>query len=221
MKKTNAVIFGAIGTEISYTPKESDLIIAADKGFKTLGKRNIVPDLILGDFDSLGSIPTGENVMVLPIEKDDTDMAFAVKYALDKGIRQIFILGGIGKRLDHSFANIQLLSYIKRCGGRGFLLSDNEMLTVISDESIKLTGKAGQRVSVFSLSEKSMGVCERGFKYTLDNAELSNGFPLGVSNELAGERGEISVSSGELLIYADGVCDFISDNRNCKDNIKI
>lgn len=221
MKKTRAVIFGAVDTDISYVPDENDLIIAADRGYQTLKKRNIVPDLIIGDFDSLGSVPGGENVTVLPCEKDDTDMAFAVKVALDQGIRQIFILGGIGGKFDHSFANIQLLSYIAKRGARGFLLSDNEMLTVISDENIKLTGKPGQRVSVFSLSEKSIGVYERGFKYTLDNAELSNGFPLGVSNELVCEAGEISVCSGELLIYADGVCDFISDNRKASDNIKI
>ncbi len=213
--KRNAVIIaaGELG-EIKYSRHEKDFVIAADKGYIFSQSLGIKPDLVVGDFDSLGSVPKHDNVTVLPVEKDDTDTSYAVKVALDMGIKRIFILGGLGGRFDHSFANIQLLTYIARAGAAGFLVSDNEVMTVIKDVSAFLFGREGQTVSVFSLSGKSLGVCEKGFKYTLEDAELESGFALGVSNELAEQSAELSVKKGELLVYARGdMSDFTEKNR--------
>ena len=82
-------------------------VIAADAGIEKLNKAGIVPDLIIGDFDSLGARPSGENVRIFPVEKDDTDTMLCLKHAIGQGANDVTILGGIGGRLDHTFANIQ------------------------------------------------------------------------------------------------------------------
>lgn len=215
-KYDNAVIFAASDIRgVSYEKADTDLVIAADLGYKNAQNMNVYPDLVIGDFDSLGNLPEHKSVIKLPVEKDDTDTSFAVKKALTMGAKSIFILGGLGGRLDHTFANIQLLDYIADKGAQGYLINDGEMLTVIKNRDVRIHGKIGETVSVFSLSDSSQGVYERGFKYTLENAVIEKSFPLGVSNELSENVGEISVKNGTLLIYAgDTACDFIDKNRH-------
>ena len=75
-------------------PDDSDYVIAADAGYEYCRKNNIIPDLVLGDFDSLGAAPKHPNVMQLPVEKDDTDTVFAIKTGLEKGYRHFYIYGG-------------------------------------------------------------------------------------------------------------------------------
>ena len=201
-KYTNAVIIAAAPIEKSeYKKRESDLVIAADKGYLWANQKGIECDYVIGDFDSLGSVPSHRSLERLPVEKDDTDTAYAVKKALSLGAKRIFILGGLGGRLDHTLANIQMLSYIARKGAMGFLLNGDEVLFVIKDQTALLHGKIRTPVSVFSLSESALGVNEKGLKYTLDGASLENAFPLGVSNETKDECAEISVTEGELLVY--------------------
>lgn len=77
-------------------PDDSDYVIAADAGYEYCRKNNIIPDLVLGDFDSLGVAPKHPNVMQLPVEKDDTDTVFAIKTGLEKGYRHFYIYGGLG-----------------------------------------------------------------------------------------------------------------------------
>ena len=106
-------IFGALDTPIAdFKPQESDLIIAADGGYSTLTKLNIKPDLVVGDFDSLGSIPENENVVKHPVKKDDTDTLLAVKIGLEKGYKTFIIYGAIGGRLDHTVATIQTAAFV-------------------------------------------------------------------------------------------------------------
>ena len=94
-------IVGAAKTgSLRIDKKETDYIIAADGGYSTLIRENIKPDIVIGDFDSLKIRPNAENILNLPVEKDDTDMLFAVKHALAAGYRTIVLLGGMGGRLD-------------------------------------------------------------------------------------------------------------------------
>lgn len=220
-KKLNAVIFAAGEmSDIEYERRAEDIVIAADRGYLFAKCLGIEPELVVGDFDSLDSPPVREGVTVLPREKDDTDTAYAIKCALDMGVKRIFICGGLGGRLDHTFANIQLLTYIAEHGGIGYLVGERELMCVLRDTEALLHGEHGQTVSVFSLSERSSGVYERGFKYTLENSELKSGFPLGVSNELEAECAELSVANGELLVCANGsFTDFIAKNRLSKEEV--
>lgn len=215
-KYDNAIIFAASDISgVSYKKADTDLVIAADLGYKNAQNKSVYPDMVIGDFDSLGKLPEHKSVIKLPVEKDDTDTSFAVKKALDMGVKSIFVLGGLGGRLDHTFANIQLLDFIANKGAAGYLVNGGEMLTVIKNRKIRIHGSIGETISVFSLSDKSDGVYERGFKYTLNDAVIENSFPLGVSNELSETVGEISTDNGTLLIYAkDITTDFIYKNRH-------
>lgn len=93
-------------------PSEKDFIIAADAGYLQMAGLSAVPDLVVGDFDSMGQKPNHPNVVVYPKEKDATDMLLAIDEGLRRGYRKFVILGGLGGRLDHTLANIQALSYI-------------------------------------------------------------------------------------------------------------
>ena len=175
-------------------------IIAADKGIEKLNKNGVTPNVLIGDFDSLGFVPKGENVIKLPEVKDVTDIKAAVDYGFKNYCNLFYIFGGFGASPDHTFANYQILSEIAQNGGKGFLFGDGFCATVIKNSKIAFQKNSGGFVSVFSLSEKSSGVTEKGLKYCLEDAELSRNFPLGVRNEFLNECAEISVKNGSLLI---------------------
>ena len=196
-------IFGALETkDLPYIPNENDYIVAADKGLNSLRNLGIDPDIIIGDFDSLGFIPKGENVKVLPVKKDYTDVGFAVNYAFDLGFNEFIIYGAIGELLDHTVANLQLASYISKRGGKAVFVGENVFVTAITNSSLKILEGIG-RISIFSYGERACGVSVTGLKYTLENAELTNDFPIGVSNEFDGKDAIVSVENGTLLIISN------------------
>ena len=178
-----------------------DMVIAVDGGYKILSDRGITPDFVVGDFDSLGIVPEGENVTVLPSEKDVTDMFTAINLGMEKGSSVFYIYGGTGGRLDHTIANIQLLIFFAEKDIQLIFYGDGFAMTAVRHDSITLTGKSGNYVSVFSLTDVSGGVCLSGLKYELENYTLTSSFPLGVSNEFTDKTAEISVANGVLAVY--------------------
>ena len=183
-------------------PDDSDYVIAADAGYEYCRKNNIIPDLVLGDFDSLGAAPKHPNVMQLPVEKDDTDTIFAVKTGLEKGYRHFYIYGGLGgKRSDHTIANLQSLLYMANRGARGWLFGENCVWTAVKNGSIKLKGEGN--VAVFCFDGVARGVTLRGLKYEVTDAEISSDFPVGVSNSMAQTEASIEVKNGTLLVMYD------------------
>lgn len=191
--------------KISIDKKENDFIIAADGGLRYCERDNITPDLILGDFDSLGFIPEQEKTYVLPVEKDDTDTSFAVKYAMEKGYEKFVIFGGTGgKRADHTYANIALLAYISKNGGMGFLDCGDYTITSITNSKISFPEYLKGDVSVFSFDTISHGVTETGLYYNFDNTDVENSIVTGVSNSFTGQKSSVSVKEGTLIIYFSG-----------------
>lgn len=178
--------------------KKEDYVIAVDGGYEYLEGNRI--DLVIGDFDSLSYVPEHPNVIVLKPEKDDTDMMAALKEGLKRGYETFYIYGGCGGRIDHTLANIQSLAYLSQQGARGYLLYDNQVITIIQNDSIVFQRDKKGYVSVFSFGEKAEGVTLKGLKYPLENAVLSDKFPLGVSNEFTGVMSEISVKKGRLIV---------------------
>lgn len=216
MREPRCVIISAGSfTPIDIPLEEGDYCIACDAGFIYARDMGILPDLIVGDFDSLHEMgPDAERtldeikesdpdrIMQLEVKKDDTDTMKAVKIALSKGYKKIFLYGQLGgRRFDHSFANIQTLLYIKHNGGTGYIMDHDKMLMIAENETVKFNKGNTGYISVFSLSERSEGVTIKGLMYTLDRAELTNDFPLGVSNEfIIDEEAELTVERGTLLI---------------------
>ena len=166
--------------------KDDDFIICADTSFSEAIRQNIKIDLIIGDFDSghPQSFPTGIETITVPAEKDDSDTLLCVKEAIKRGFDKIVIAGGIGGRLDHTFSNIQTL-YYGRVNGVDISISD---------------GRNEYYLSVLAYSEKVTGVNLKGVKYPLENAEITNFFPIGLSNEIISESAEVSFSDGVVLV---------------------
>ncbi len=186
-----------------------DFWIAVDGGLghcKTLG---VKADLILGDFDSVSpedakAVQTlereaPERIFRLPTKKDDTDMLAALKEGMRRGYRDFWIYGGTGGRLDHTLANIQCLLYLKKNGAAGYLVDEDGMIFAIVDETVEFPQGRKGCLSLFSLTEESVGVTIRGMKYPLEKAVIRNDFPVGISNEFTGEKAAISVEKGQLV----------------------
>jgi thiamine pyrophosphokinase len=196
-------IFGAGDFDgMKKSPAPGDYVIAADGGYRHCIGAGIVPDLVLGDFDSLGAPPEHPNVMRVPAVKDDTDMMLAVKTALGMGAEEIIIYGGLGgKRLDHTLANIAALHYAHLHGAAAYLIGGGTTITVTND--IRFTADMRGYVSVFALGGEARGVEIRGLKYELTDAVLKPEFPLGVSNEFAGREARIWVKEGTIVVMTD------------------
>ncbi len=190
------------GLDIS--PNKDDLIIAADGGLKYLKEANIQPDIVIGDFDSLGYAPTGENIIKLNTDKDATDTYYAVEKGFDLGYRFFRIYCGTGGRIDHTVSNIQLLSHIAEKGGRGEMYDKDSILTAVKNGEFELSEKLSGYISVFSLSDESHGVYLENLKYELQDGVLTSTFSLGTSNEFVGKRGKIKVGDGTLLVVYPG-----------------
>ena len=183
------------------TPGPGDLVIAADGGFAALEGLGRSPDLVVGDFDSLGHRPDHPHVVALPVEKDDTDMHSAIRLGWERGYRAFRLYGGTGGRIDHTLANIQSLAWLASQRGRGWLVGPDWTATVLSDGGA-LTLEAGRRgtVSVFCLGDRAEGVDIQGLKYGLSDGVLTADYPLGVSNSFLGGESRVSVRRGKLLV---------------------
>lgn len=179
-----------------------DICIACDKGYVYAERLGIRPDIIIGDFDS-ASKPLNEDIPIIcyPKEKDDTDTMLAIKYALEQKFEHIVICCGLGKRLDHTLANLQSLAYIAKEGGIGELISDTEHVRTLSgNTSLILPRKAGYSLSLFSVTDNCEGISISGAEYNITDATVSNTFPIGCSNGWAEENVTISMQKGILLI---------------------
>ena len=182
--------------------RPEDFIIAADGGLKHTQKLELSPDLVMGDFDSLGFTPAGANVF--PQEKDDTDAMLAAREGLKRGYREFLFYGSLdGPRLDHTIANFQMLQFLADRGAVGYLVGRDYIVTVAKNGGISFPAGREGTISVFCCGPDARGVTERGLYYSLEDATLTSGFPLGVSNRFTEAPAEITVKDGSLLILWD------------------
>lgn len=202
---------------INISLEEGDYCIACDAGFVHAERMGILPDLIVGDFDSTRELgieamrsleeimeSDPDRIISLDVRKDDTDTIKAVKIGLEKGYKKFYLYGALGgHRFDHSIANIQTLLYIKHHGGCGYIMDSKGIMLVAENETIHFNRGNTGYISVFALTSVAKGVSLKGLMYTMENGSLTNDFPLGVSNEfIIDEEAEITVEDGALLITA-------------------
>lgn len=192
-------------------PTAEDYVIAADRGYDSLMAYGVVPDLAVGDFDSLGYQPDHPNVIQLPVEKDDTDMVFALRKGLELGYRRFLLLGGVGGRLEHTLANLQLLDWLTGQGGQGFLAGEKTVATAIrGPASLTFPAAMSGYLSAFCNSGTAEGVTLENLKFPLEHSTLTSSFPLGVSNQFLGQSARVSVEKGSLLLIWEDRGDFYS-----------
>lgn len=197
--KICSIICGAPDGSIDKSLVEG-LVICADRGLDHALAAGITPDIVVGDFDSsTAEIPKGaECIRVSPI-KDDTDTILAADTAIQRGYNRLRFFCAVGGRFDHTFANVQMLQYLRTKGAGGVLYGGSEKLYLLcAGESAEIAEFNGF-VSVFALSDFAV-VNEIGMKYPLSQYRLESGFPLGVSNEVAAGGGRIEVLEGAALI---------------------
>ncbi len=183
------------------SPAPEDLLIATDGGCGYLLNAGVRPEILIGDMDSIEKIPEGMNPIRYPTVKDDTDMALAVTCGEERGYREFFLYGGLGGRLDHTMANLQLLTSMSKRGLKAYLIGQGSVITAVTDGILKFSADASGMISVFCMGEPARGVYEKGLKYTLDNAVLTSDVALGVSNEFTGQESSVAVDDGTLLVF--------------------
>lgn len=185
--------------------KNSNLIIGADKGCEVLYNYNISPNYILGDFDSADKDiikameVSGCKKIKYKKEKDFTDTEIAFNLAVEKGAKEIVLLGGTGTRYDHSLSNLGLMLKALKMSIILKIIDDNNII-FLTDKSMILKGNKGDTISFHAYCEcvKKLNIC--GSKYDLINYDLYLGDGLTTSNEFIGNDIKITFDSGILMV---------------------
>lgn len=183
-------------------------IIAVDRGLLFAHEHQIVPNLIVGDFDSVPKeiIDEYREKQSVPIReynpiKDATDTQIALEKALEADSDHIWLLGATGTRLDHVLGNIYSLKPVFEAGKKAYLVDKHNLITLVDQKiMIKKEEQYGQYISFLPLGEKVTGVCLTGFKYPLDHAVLTNDNSLGVSNEIVEPEAMVSMDDGIMIM---------------------
>ena len=186
-------------------PEAGTLVIAADAGYLTARRLGITPDVVLGDFDTLGeeNIPDGVECLRVPREKDDTDTQLAVKVAIERGAEEITIVGGMSGRIDHTLSTLAILEDLwERKEGRIFaILTDGKnRVRFLRNNSTLIARSAYRYLSLIAADPIVKGVTLDGCKYPLKNARLSRTFQYAVSNEIIGNCAFLDVRRGGVWI---------------------
>lgn len=183
----------------------ADLKIAVDKGYEAFDRAGIMPNLLVGDMDSVSSealerAQKSTQIERLPCQKDDTDGVHAVDVAIARGAKQITILGALGGRMDHALANLMLLVRAHEKGAYAEIL-DEHMRIVRVDGEIEITGAKGDMFSLLPLG-KAEGVVIEGCAYhPEEELSLDSGYPMGVSNVITEDEAKVTVKEGDLLLF--------------------
>ncbi|NLY52191.1 MAG: thiamine diphosphokinase [Firmicutes bacterium] len=206
-----ALIFcnGEFSAESVPDLKTDDLVICADGGLEHALALGIKPHVVLGDFDSLSEAlrrrlrdkdPAVGAVYEYPVEKDKTDGQIAVEYAVNQGIREIWLLGGLGGRLDHALGNVLLGSALGFEGTLKVLGRGESAVVVKGPGKLEISGGKGDHVSLIPLSETCSGVTTAGLYYPLKDEILYRGDTRGLSNELISHSGLVELAAGLMIV---------------------
>ena len=198
-----------------FSQRTFDGVIAVDRGFAKLDSWGIIPDIALGDFDSLGFVPRAPRVETFPAAKDESDMELACSLALARGADELVLYGCLSRRLDHTLANIQLLAGLARRGvvalgvgpAFGLCVLDSASPTTARlgfpafDPATLDAGLYGRYLSVFAYGGTAQ-VSERGLRWELDRALLPDDVSRGLSNEFTGEAAALEGAAGNVVVTA-------------------
>ncbi|MBQ7573793.1 MAG: thiamine diphosphokinase [Clostridia bacterium] len=175
--------------------RKDDYIICADGGYNHAKNMGIVPNLLVGDFDSIRDIPKGIKTLKFPVRKDETDSELALSLAEEQGADEILLLGFTGDRADHMLNNILMLT---RYAEAKILDDKNEIFAFLGEVSIK--NRKGKTLSIIPINGDIIGISTAGLDYPLDNETLYFGKSRGVSNVIVSDDCTIKSESGMGII---------------------
>jgi thiamine pyrophosphokinase len=187
------------------------LVIAADGGARKAAQVGLVPELVVGDGDSLGPKDLaalrdrGVEVHLLPPEKDESDTELALREALARGAGEIVILGAFGgRRLDHVLASIALLALPELAGHDVTLRDGTTAVRLVGSAAgpgeLSIAGGPGDLVSLFPVDATVEDITTEGLRYPLRGESLTLGPSRGLSNELTGQTARVTIGRGRLLV---------------------
>jgi thiamine pyrophosphokinase len=185
--------------------KDADFIICCDGGANVAYKYGFVPNLIIGDFDSIDKKvleyfkTNGIQIIEFPCEKDKTDTQIAIEYLAENGFDEVVMLSCTGKRLDHVLANISLLYYLLEHDIKGAIVDENNII-MMTRNKIKIHGKKGHLLSLLPYTQTVSGICTKGLYYPLEDGMMEFGNPYGVSNVIIEDEAIVEVKDGVLLV---------------------
>ena len=201
-EKVVAIVCGGEINNLNWLKEQlnsCNFIIAADSGFDWCCKCNILPDVVIGDLDSVNTtINQDVEVIKFPSKKDKTDFSLCLDYCLNNGYKTVNVFGAIGGRVDHTLGAILSALEAFNFGLNVVIETESSSLFFVSN-SITLN-KTDSYVSVFAIGGDAEGVTLEGFEYPLTNYSLKCTSPLGVSNHIVANSAKISVKSGDLLV---------------------
>ncbi|MBQ1388569.1 MAG: thiamine diphosphokinase [Clostridia bacterium] len=205
-KKRCTVICAAPEQDLEFigsAVRESDFLVCADGGCDVLSRIDIIPDLIIGDFDSAESndvFPLSERI-TLDTHKDDTDTMYCVKECMTRGYREFLFLGATGGRTDHLLANLSILLYLGNHGAHGVIRDkyNDIMMLDIGDNVINVD--QGTTISVIPFGSAFAELSYKGLYYPLSHTKVTVEYPYTISNESCGDEVVITLHSGSALLF--------------------
>lgn len=186
--------------------KYSDFVLCADGGMDHLLKINYIPDLVLGDFDSISKDSFNfirENnipIQKYPSIKDSTDTELAIDYLVENGFDEIILTGVTGTRLDHTMANVLLLNYLLKKRIKGKIIDDHNTIYLLEDYK-ELNDLKDFYISLIPINEDGIVLSLSGFFYNLDHEFIEFGSSRGISNKIIGQQGIIQIHNGKALLF--------------------
>ncbi|WP_203635817.1 thiamine diphosphokinase [Thermobrachium celere] len=190
--------------------EDADLIICSDGGAIYLMEEGYLPNVIIGDLDSINRdayeyfVEKGVKIITYPREKDFSDTELCIDYALSLGANNICIISGIGSRIDHSLINISLLYKILKRGAYGYIATDSAYI-YLCNKVLEITGNEGDVISLVPLTFKVSGINTKGLKYSLEDGTIYLGQSIGVSNEMINEKCSIEIKEGLLVVVKQNI----------------
>ena len=181
--------------EIKSLCTSDDFIVCADSGYSFAKKAGLTPNLIIGDFDSLKEeLPQNTEVVKLNTHKDDTDTEHCVMECIRRGYKDFLLLGSIGGRTDHTFANIATLAFLSEYNYNGIARNNGEEIRILKEGSYEMNNKKGLIFSVFPYGCESVNVTYKGAEYMLNNKTLTYNVSRGISNVFVDDEAEITIN---------------------------
>ena len=201
--KRCVIISGAPENNVDYYKdyiNDDTYVICADSGYIKCESLKIIPDIIIGDFDSSSCPNDKENVIKLEVRKNDTDTFYCVKYALQNGYNDITILGGIGSRIDHTYANVMSLVYCDEHKAKARLVNNSNLITIISGNN-RIENNGFKYFSLYSLFEKCENVTISNASYNISGVDIYPNEQFAQSNEFLSGPAEIYIEKGKMILF--------------------
>ena len=186
--------------------KPDDILIAADGGAAHMLELHLLPNVAIGDFDSLGAEQqkaletAGVRLFRYPVKKDLTDLELAIQYAQSLGVEDILIVGALGNRWDQTLANLLLPAAAAYTNLSIRLVDGEQEISLIrAGQTLDLAGHPGSTLSLIPLAGDACGITTQGLEYPLDRETLSFGSTRGISNVLQNAHASVTLETGMLL----------------------